>query len=498
MHGAARKKAIWRTKVRCERRRWWHNSAKTQWEARIIAGFFDRIAVLSLSQRFAAAGGVVMIIAALVIGTLVTSTVRRNAVAANAAATALFMDSFISPLAQELAESDSLSIGPIRALDELLATAPLKDRVVSIKIWKPGGLVAYATDTDLIGKTFDEVDALARARDGKVVAELEDLDEPESASEKKIGIPLLEIYSPVRENWTGKTIAVAEFYENAEALEEAIAEARMTSWAAVLITTLLIGLSLFGIVNAGSRTIERQRRTLAEQVAASTAMSVENRRLRLRAERANARVHELTEARLRTAAADLHDGPAQLVSLAALRLDTLRGSDGSPNRKGEIDAIDGALKEAIREIRNICQGLSLPELENLSLNAVATRAIAAHESVTAQEIEQDIALGEQPAPIAAKACLYRFLQEGLANASKHASGGDVVVACRLDGPLLTASVANSNGVNASSAMEAGGLGLAGLRHRIESLGGTCDFVQAPDDGARLSMEIDLAGGAFHD
>ena len=54
------------------------------------------------------------------------------------------------------------------------------------------------------------------------------------------------------------------------------------------------------------------------------------------------------------------------------------------------------------------------------------------------------------------------------------------------------------GLTRRDLLRAGGLGLAGLRHRIESLGGTCDFVQAPDDGARLSMEIDLAGGAFHD
>ena len=93
---------------------------------------------LTLLQRFALTGGAVMIVSMLVIGTWVTSAISGRVVENTASATALFMDSFIAPLAQELDNADALSIGPTRALEELLAGSAFGQRVVSIKIWKPG------------------------------------------------------------------------------------------------------------------------------------------------------------------------------------------------------------------------------------------------------------------------------------------------------------------------------------------------------------------------
>jgi signal transduction histidine kinase len=67
--------------------------------------------------------------------------------------------------------------------------------------------------------------------------------------------------------------------------------------------------------------------------------------------------------------------------------------------------------------------------------------------------------------------LYRAVQEGLANAAKHAPGAPVVVGVRLDGDRLVAEVSNPfDGQPPSSAT--GGLGLRGMRERIEALGGT--------------------------
>jgi len=75
------------------------------------------LARLTLLQRFALTGGAVMVIAMLVIGSWVTSVISARVVESTAAATALFMDSYIAPLAQELDSQDALSIGPTRALD---------------------------------------------------------------------------------------------------------------------------------------------------------------------------------------------------------------------------------------------------------------------------------------------------------------------------------------------------------------------------------------------
>ena len=47
-----------------------------------------------------------------------------------------------------------------------------------------------------------------------------------TASEHALGLPLLEIYSPIREIRSGKVIAVAEFYEIATQLQHDLNQAR--------------------------------------------------------------------------------------------------------------------------------------------------------------------------------------------------------------------------------------------------------------------------------
>ena len=145
-----------------------------------------RLARLTLLQRFALTGGAVMVIAMLMIGSWVTSVISARVVESTAAATALFMDSYIAPLAQELDSQDALSIGPTRALEELLAGSAFGQRVVSIKIWKPGGLIAYAADPELIGRRFAASESLEGAFQGRVMAELDQLDDPESADGKAL------------------------------------------------------------------------------------------------------------------------------------------------------------------------------------------------------------------------------------------------------------------------------------------------------------------------
>ena len=192
-----------------------------------------------------------MLAAMLVIGAWITGRIEDSVVSNTASAGALYLESFVSPLSQELAKNDRLSEPAIRALDEVFASTGIGKRIVSFKIWKPGGLIAHASDPDLIGKRFEPKPDLKAAWSGVVTGTFNDLDDPESAAEAAMGIPLLEVYSPLHEVWSGKIIAVAEFYEVATDLEHDLADARRTSWLLVAGVFLASGLALLGIVRAG-------------------------------------------------------------------------------------------------------------------------------------------------------------------------------------------------------------------------------------------------------
>jgi signal transduction histidine kinase len=437
-----------------------------------------------------------MLAAMLVIGAWITGRIEDSVVSNTASAAALYLESFFSPLSQELAANDRLSEPASRALDEVFAATGVGQRIVSFKIWKPGGLIAHASDPALVGRRFAPKAELQAAWAGRVSGSFDDLDDPENAGEAGLGLPLLEVYSPLHEVWSGKIIAVAEFYEVASDLERDLADARRKSWLLVAGTFLASGLMLLGIVRAGSRTIARQKAELEAQIGESRAIAAQNVELRQRAIDASARATAQAERSLRRVCADLHDGPAQYVALAAMRLDSLVPATEAGRR--EAAALGEALQTALGEIRALSRGLSLPELDRLSLAEVARRAVGAHLRPAGPAVRLAYRGPEDP-PVgeSARICLYRFLQEGLSNASRHAPGAEVSVEVEVADGRLTAVVADEGpGFDpaAPGATGGGGQGLDGLRDRAESLGGGFRVESAPGRGTRLTLTLGLGKG----
>lgn len=448
---------------------------------------------LSLAAQFAIAGGCVMLLSVALVGWLVVQRIEDGVVRNTALASAQYIDSIIAPLSQDLADADSLSPGAKRAIDELFHGTSLGDRVVSFKLWKPDGLVAEASDPALTGKRFDISKNLAKALGGDVSASFEDLNDEEDRHEHDLGLPLLEIYSPIREVWSGKVIGAAEFYEVATQLDKDLASARKNSWIAVALIFSSIGALLYLIVLGGSRTIDSQRRALTERLAEVQGLNDRNRALRERVQGAAARFSAMNDQALRRIGADLHDGPAQLLGYAALRLDALReGADA-----GEIDRIERAVKDAIREIRTISRGLSLPDIEARSAADIVQSVADAHAARTGSAVAVTCDMPEGGAlPAAVKICLYRFVQEGLSNAWRYggAKGQEVSLtrkAGRLQLAVRDAGPGFGGGTTASE--DGGGMGLAGLRDRVESLGGIFTARNRDDGpGAEIIMELEVA------
>lgn len=451
------------------------------------------LARLTLWQRFVLAGAIVLLAGSLVIGQWVTMRITQQVTRNAAYASVLLVDSLITPLAQELGQKDVLSIGPVRALDEMMASRALKERIPSIKIWKLDGRIAYSTDFDLIGMRFPPSEALLRAGRGEVVTELDELQGAESANERALGRPMLEIYSPVRDQWTGEIIAVAEFYEDAAGLTAALREARFNSWLVVGGTVAAMALILSVIVRQGARTIERQRKLLEREIERVAAVSRQNTELRQKVERAHSLSTELNERYLRRVSADLHDGPAQLVGLASLRVGSLRDDDSRSSRATEAAHLRQVLGEAMTDIRNICTGLSLPNIEQQSVDEAIVEAVRAHERRTGRKVKTDVDTIPIPLPASIKICAYRFVQEGLNNALRHAPGSDLAVTCHADAATLVVRVENGPfDVQCTMEPQHGGrLGLMGLRGRVEALGGQFSFQTSPETGSRLEMSVRL-------
>lgn len=449
---------------------------------------------LSLAAQFALAGGIVIVLSMILVGRTVALRIEESVVRNAALTSAQYIDSIIAPLSQDIAEADRLSPGARRALDEIFKGSPFGDRVVSYKLWTPGGRIVYASDPHLTGQSFEISTGLSSALNGVVHASFEDLNDEEDKGELALGIPLLEIYSPIREVWSGKVIGVAEFYENATQLQIDLTAARRNAWVTVAAVFSAIGALLYLIVLGGSRTIERQRHALDERMHDLAALSDYNRTLRERVQSASARSSAMNDQALRRLAGDLHDGPAQLLGFAALRLDKLRDAVGT---NPEIDAIERAVKDAIREVRTISRGISLPDIANRGACEIVRGVVEAHQARSRTEVAFtcDVAEGATLSP-AIKICLYRFAQEGLNNAWRHAEGrGQDVRLTNSGGRLRLAVRDRGPGFGAVGRTDDGGdhgMGLSGLQDRVESLGGTLTRRNLPEGGAELAMELETA------
>lgn len=437
----------------------------------------------SLATRYALASGVVLALAALAIGAWVADRIEQSVVRNTANATALYMESVISPISQQLATEDRLSPGAQRALDEIFANTAIGQRVVSYKIWRADGTILEAEDEALIGQVFPLTDSLRRAFAGEVSAEFDDLGDAEDAGEQAMGLPLLEIYSPIREAWTGDVIAVAEFYELNEQLRSDLIQARRAAWGTVAGVVAVLGLALYAIVLGGSRTIDRQ-------VVELQSLSARNQDLRLRVQNAASRAAAENDRALRRIGADLHDGPAQHLAYAALRLDALRDAAPGP----VVEEVGAAVTEAMREVRAISRGLSLPDIAGRPPAEIVAAAVEAHRLRHGTEVALSVTGTEAPAlDDAARIAVFRFVQEGLTNALRHAGGQGVEVdlATRTDGLTLTL---RDRGPGLPEAPDGSGMGLAGLRDRVESLGGSFDARRRSGGGAEIVMQLEGSAG----
>lgn len=452
---------------------------------------------LTLAQRFMLASLVILVTGMAGIGVWIGNEIKASVTHRTGATTALYVDSFVAPLLQELGNSNAPSPQNMKQLSKLLQDTPMGKQIVTFRVWDPSGKVIFSTDQTIVGKTFPIAEGLALAVRGEVSSEISQLEKAENVSERAIRSELLETYSPVRLRGTDEVIAVAEFYQTVDALNQEVAVARRKSWLVVGGATLIIYLLLAGFVRRSSDTIEQQRKTLKDQISRLTELLSQNKELHDRVRRAAGSVATLNERFLRRIGSELHDGPAQDLGLVSLKLDALIGrcEQGSvtPAIVEELTAIQSHLQNAQKEVRAISTGLSLPQLAELSLTETVIRAVRAHERRTGTRVLLQVAPLPEQAALPVKITVYRVLQESLNNAYRHAGGIDQQIGVFMDGDLLALEVWDQGPgfVVQPSATFDGHLGLVGMRERVESLGGMFSVKSEPGKGTQVTARLSL-------
>lgn len=452
---------------------------------------------LTLARRFLAANLVILVVAGAVVGVWIGNTLERSIVDRTAAVTALYVESFVEPLVQELDPRDGMLPTESRnALDDLLKDGSLGELVVSLRVWSPSGTIVYGSIGENVGQTFAVTGELAEAFDGNVAADLSNLEAGENAVERRYWTRLLEMYVPVRLSGSDAINAVVEFYQLPDAIDREVTQARLLAWALV---AAVIGGSfvlLYGIVKQGSDTIGRQESELKRQVGELSTLLARNSALSDRVRAAADRTLSLNERAQRRISADLHDGPGQTMALALMRFDALRSAGAVQTwPPPELDEIEGALQDALRDMRAIAAGLRMPELEALPLREVVARAVSDHRRRTGMEVRVTMESVPEQVGLATKIALFRAIGELLSNSFRHGRGAGVELRVESDGRFLELTVADDGpGFDFATLADRTGLGLAGMREQAELLGGDFEVRSEPGAGTTTRVRWPLTRG----
>ncbi len=407
---------------------------------------------------------------------------------ASADAGVLYVEGFLAPFAHKYLRTGALSDDDRRELQSILARAPVSAHFVALKMWNLDGSIIYSSagNTD---DTDTDTDELGMVLAGQIVVELyEDETEGEVGP---IDYPFLEIHAPIYDPVTAEIVAVGEIYQDAEPFLNHRAANDRTIWRA-------IGGSAFGMT-ALIVLIAIQRVALLRHLESLRNYSEQNEALKTTADAARLHASRINEQLLNKIGADLHDGPIQMLSLLMLMGGRDRTDEGKGARhpdKGAPSAMSAheVATAIMSDLRSISSGLILPELRDLTLDATLRLAVARHQAVTGEMVEMDF--GPLPDRIdgALKICCYRIVQEGLNNSARHAAGARQRASARVeDGRLiLTVSDDGKQPISVDIKHRSGdGLGLQGLRNRLDVFGGTLEIRHRPGFGTDLVATVPL-------
>ncbi len=216
--------------------------------------------------------------------------------------------------------------------------------------------------------------------------------------------------------------------------------------------------------------------------------------------RLSQRSMQVQEEERRNLARELHDELGQ--SLNAIKVDAVTIRDRSENAvevRRSAKAIIEVSGQVYDVVRSLMQRLRPVALDELGLRSAVEYGVQQwqrrHPAVRcsfAAEGELDD-LSEQM-----NITLYRLAQECLTNVAKHAQATRVAISlARVAGDEQKGEEVRfsfeDNGCGFDAGLRRQGLGLVGLRERVEALSGQFDLQSAPGQGARIRASIPVKG-----
>jgi signal transduction histidine kinase len=226
---------------------------------------------------------------------------------------------------------------------------------------------------------------------------------------------------------------------------------------------------------------------LAEAFAARAAVAIDlSRRV---ARDALERIVAAQELERRRLARELHDETGQALTSILLALRSIETAPSPERLKQTLANARDLVQATLQDVRQLAVELRPSALDDFGLAPALQHLLKGFADQTGLSVAFESTLADERLPTEIETALYRIVQEALTNIVKHARAGRISITLTSTPDSISLLIEDDGiGLDPRHGRE-GGLGLTGMRERVELLGGRLTIESPPTAGTTIRAQV---------
>ncbi len=261
-------------------------------------------------------------------------------------------------------------------------------------------------------------------------------------------------------------------------------------------------LGLWAIFFRQGVTLAEHDRRLLDAICGQLSVALENTHLweqlrqkeRIRAQLLNKVVSAQEEERRRISR-ELHDETGQALTSLLVQLKILERQSSSSTIQTQVEDLRSMTARTLQEIRRLAADLRPVALDDLGLLPALENYVEGFSTQTGIDLTFTVsAAGDLRLPHEVEITLYRVIQEALTNIARHAQASSARIALTREASALHVCIEDDGcGFDLEGVLQSGecGLGLLGMRERIEIVSGTLRVDSRPGEGTTIHIQLPI-------
>ena len=263
---------------------------------------------------------------------------------------------------------------------------------------------------------------------------------------------------------------------------------------------------VLGVINIASyetRKFSLEDIQLLESIAAQIAIAIENAKLHQEVQHKEEmrgellrEIFSIQEEERRRIARELHDETSQSLASLAASLEAVAGTlpASADKAKAGLRKVQGLSISILDEINNLIYELRPTLLDDLGLIAATRWLVDNNLRAEGVRVNFNTVGRQRRLPPQVETTLFRVMQEAISNIVKHAHAKNASVSLHFKSSVVRVHVRDDGrGFDVEEAVSSKdrprGLGLVGMKERVELVNGTLNIRSRPGGGTEIDIEI---------